>query len=436
MAFEEEDRKAARNFSEAAKAAGVKRIIYLGGLGDDSQKLSPHLKSRQETGALLAADGVPVIEFRASVVIGAGSLSFEMIRALVQKLPVMTTPQWVYVKTQPIAVSDLLEYLVQALKLEKAGLHIVEIGGADVVSYADLMKEYARLRGLKRLIIPIPVLTPRLSSLWLGLVTPLFARVGKKLIDSLRNPTIVTRPDAAAWFDLKPKGVTEAIQEALAEEEKDFTTTRWSDSMAIGDTYQKWGGVRFGTRLVDARKTIVNATLSESFAPIRCIGGERGWYHANWLWQLRGAIDVLCGGVGMRRGRRHPTELRVGDVIDCWRVEQYEADHLLRLSAEMKLPGRAWLEFEVRQDEGTTILYQTALFDPLGLRGLLYWYSVYPLHQIIFEGMLRALSEAGGNLSEPQWLGCYLNKPQAQGTELPRRIQSSSTLADRGKDSR
>ena len=272
-------------------------------------------------------------------------------------------------------------------------------GGADVVSYADLMKEYAEQRGLRRLIIPVPVLTPWLSSLWLGLVTPLFARVGRKLIDSLRHPTIVRDPSAATFFKVDPKGVHDAIAEALRDEEQAFLTTRWSDSMAVGNTYRKWGGVRFGTRLVDARSIRVDASAQQAFKPIQEIGGHNGWYYANALWKVRGFIDELVGGVGLRRGRKHPEQIDVGDVIDWWRVESYEPSRHLKLYAEMKLPGRAWLEFDVEAEDGVTTIHQTAIFDPVGLAGLLYWYAIYPLHLVLFKGMLRRIARKGERLT-------------------------------------
>ncbi|MEM7396364.1 MAG: SDR family oxidoreductase, partial [Verrucomicrobiota bacterium] len=345
------------------------------------------MKSRQDTGRFLASSGVPVIGFRASIVIGAGSLSFEMIRALVQKLPVMTTPKWVYVEAQPIGIGDLLDYLIQALEVHGEGLQVFEVGGTDVVTYADLMQEYAKQRGLTRRIIPLPFLTPRLSSRWLGLVTPLFARVGRKLIDSLKHPTIVRDRSADAVFKVEPRGAAEAIAEALREEEQEFITTRWSDSLSIGNTNRSWGGVSFGTRLVDARSVLVDVPVEKAFTPIRRVGGKTGWYYADFLWRIRGFIDLLVGGVGLRRGRRHPDHIRTGDVIDFWRVECYEPGHLLRLSAEMKVPGRAWLELGVKEEEGKTRIIQTAIFDPVGLGGLLYWYGIYPLHQLVFAGM-------------------------------------------------
>lgn len=390
--FEKLDREGAENFAKAASKAGVKRIVYLGGLGDPEEDLSDHLKSRHETGDMLRCTDVQVIEFRSSIVIGAGSLSFEMIRSLVEKLPVMTTPKWVYVKTQPIAVSDLLKYLLSAIELEVEGNKIFEVASPDIVSYGDLMKEYARQRGLKRYIIPVPVLTPRVSSLWLGLVTPLYARVGRKLIDSLRYSTVVKDHSAEQYFDIKPVGVASAIEEALSEEEKEFYESKWSYSLSSGDTLESWGGVRFGSRLLDSRKERVNVPAKKAFAPIKKIGGKNGWYYGNWLWKLRAFIDLLFGGVGIRRGRRHPTEIAVGDVIDWWRVEDYKEDHYLRLYAEMKVPGRAWLEFKVEERNGGSVIQQIATFDPLGLTGILYWYILYPVHALIFSRMLKKIA--------------------------------------------
>jgi uncharacterized protein YbjT (DUF2867 family) len=390
--FEEEDRQAAQNFGQAARQAGVRRIIYLGGLGDNTGPLSSHLRSRQEVGEVLRESGVQIIEFRASIVMGSGSLSFEMIRALVERLPVMITPRWVAIQAQPIAISDLLDYLLSALGLSFEGHHIFEIGGTDQVSYGEVMHEYARQRGLRRLMLPVPVLTPRLSSLWLGLVTPLYARVGRKLIDSLRHPTIVQDLSALQVFNIQPKGVSEAIAEALRNEEQEIAQTRWSDALSSGGPLQKWGGVRFGTRLVDSRTAQVAVSPAVAFAPIRRIGGHTGWYYGDWLWRLRGFLDLLFGGVGVRRGRRNPDGLQIGDALDWWRVESYEPDRRLRLMAEMKLPGRAWLEFEVEGDAEHSTIRQTAIFDPIGLLGLAYWYLVAPLHQLIFAGMLRGIA--------------------------------------------
>ncbi|MGA7575011.1 MAG: SDR family oxidoreductase [Terriglobales bacterium] len=395
--FEEEDRRAASNFAASARLAGVRRIIYLGGLGAEGQSLSAHLRSRQEVADILRSSGIPTIEFRASIVIGSGSLSFEMIRALVQRLPVMICPRWVAVKAQPIAVEDVIAYLLQALELPVGEAAVFEIGGADQVSYGDIMREYARQCGLRRWMIPVPVLTPRLSSLWLGLVTPIYARVGRKLVDSMRNPTLVRNPSALAVFGIRPKGLKDAIESALHNENLEFAATSWSDALSSAGKTRSWGGIRFGTRLVDSRAQRVSVAPPAAFAPIRRIGGANGWYFAGFLWWLRGFLDLLAGGVGMRRGRRNARTLAVGDALDFWRVEAFDPDHLLNLVAEMKVPGRAWLQFEVEPISGTSnssgsTIRQTAIFDPAGLAGLVYWYALYPIHCWIFAGMLRAIA--------------------------------------------
>lgn len=392
--FEDADREAAMNFGQAAKAAGVERIIYVGGLGRDKEDLSPHLRSRHEVGHVLRESGVGVIELRASVVIGSGSLSFEMIRALVERLPFMVAPKWVSVQAQPIAIDDLLAYLLQAITLPPEQNDIYEIGGADCVSYGDIMREYARQRGLRLFMMPVPFLTPYLSSLWLGLVTPLYARVGRKLITSLIHSTIVHDNRALAAFEVQPIGVQEAVRRALSREDQEFAETRWSDAVSSVGHPRSFGGVRFGTRLVDARTIRVAAPAASCFAPIQAIGGETGWYRYNWLWRLRGFLDLLVGGPGMRRGRPHPFLLKTGDTVDFWRVEEFEPNQRLRLYAEMKLPGRAWLEFEVKADGEETVIYQTAIFDPIGWFGRAYWYGIYPLHHLIFGGMLKAIGRA------------------------------------------
>jgi len=390
--FEEKDRAAAQNFSRAAAAAAVSRIVYLGGLGDDADGLSQHLRSRHEVGEILRSAGVSVIEFRASVVLGSGSLSFEMVRALVERLPVMVTPRWVRVPAQPIAINDVLAYLMGALDLAPSGHRIFEIGGPDRLSYGGLMREYASQRGLRRAMISVPFLTPRLSGLWLGLVTPLYARVGRKLIDGVRHPTVVRDLSALTAFTVRPVGVKEAIAQALRREDRQFAETHWTDSVAGACEPRQWGGVRFGNRLVDARSARVTAPPAWAFGPIQRIGGETGWYYGNWLWRARGALDLLAGGVGMRRGRRHPLELRAGEPLDFWRVEELVPERRLRLEAEMKLPGRAWLVFEVEPEGDGARITQTAMFDPRGLAGLAYWYAVWPLHRLVFAGMLRGLA--------------------------------------------
>jgi uncharacterized protein YbjT (DUF2867 family) len=400
-AFEEEDRRAAKSFADAAREAGVRRIIYLGGLGS-GDKLSRHLASRQEVGRILRDSGVSTIEFRASIIIGSGSLSFEMIRALVDRLPVMITPRWVRILAQPIAIEDVIDYLIAALDIEVDDSAVFEIGGADRVSYADIMLEYARQRGLRRLMVPVPVLTPRLSSLWLGLVTPVYARVGRKLIDSTTHETVVEDDLALRLFDIRPRGIREAIERALSNEDREVAQTRWPDALSSRGPTSTWGGVKFGSRFVDSRVARVPHPPSQAFGPVRRIGGETGWYSANWLWRLRGFLDLLVGGAGMRRGRPDPERLSVGDTVDFWRVEAIEPDRLLRLSAEMKLPGRAWLQFEVEGDESGSTIRQTSIFDPVGLTGLLYWYLLYPLHARVFAGMLRGIVRAAERQRQPE----------------------------------
>ncbi len=390
--FAARDREAAWIFGTAAREAGVRRVIYLGGLGENTGGLSEHLRSRHETGDILRKSGVPVLEFRASIVLGSGSLSFEMVRALVERLPVMICPRWVAVEAQPIAIEDVIAYLAAALDVPAGVERVYEIGGPDRVTYGDLMREYARQRGLKRLLIPVPLLTPRLSSLWLGLVTPLYARVGRKLVDSMRNPTVIRDPAALVAFPFKPQGVGEAIARAIVNEDGAFARTRWSDAVSSSGLTERYGGDRIGTRFIDSRRTVVPVPLPAAFAPIRRIGGDTGWYYGNFLWRLRGFLDLLAGGIGLRRGRPRPDELREGDALDFWRVEAIEPNRLLRLRAEMKVPGRAWLQFEITPAPGGTEIRQTALFDAAGLFGLLYWYALYPLHRAIFGGMLRGIA--------------------------------------------
>ncbi|MCF7825651.1 MAG: SDR family oxidoreductase [Candidatus Marinimicrobia bacterium] len=392
--FEETDRQAAINFGAAARASGVERIIYLGGLGNQDKPLSPHLRSRQEVGDILRESGVPVIEFRASIVLGSGSLSFEMIRSLVERLPIMITPRWVSSPAQPIAIEDLIAYLMEGLDLAIGKSRIYEIGGADQVSYADLMRVYASHRGLRIRMLPVPVLTPLVSSLWLGLITPLYARIGRKLVESIVHSTVVRDKSALQDFQVVPMGVNEAMQQALDHEDHEFAITRWSDSLSSAGDLPTWGGVRFGTRLVDSRTMQIALPPQIVYRTVAAIGGETGWYAYNWLWQIRGFLDMLIGGVGMRRDRPAFRELEVGDTVDFWRVEAIEPDRRLRFIAEMKLPGRAWLEFEVTGDAESSTLRQTAVFDPRGLFGQLYWYGIYPLHQLVFKGMIEGLASA------------------------------------------
>jgi len=390
--FQQRDRKAAMNFAAAAREAGVRRIVYLGGLGR-GENLSLHLASRQEVGEILRLAGVETLEFRASIVIGSGSLSFEMIRALVDRLPVMITPRWVRVRTQPIAIEDLLAYLRAAIDLPPRESTVVEIGGAEATSYGELMIEYAHQRGLRRWMIPVPVLSPRLSSLWLGLVTPLYARVGRQLVESMRHETVIADDSAQELFDLKPMGFKRAIERALRNEDFEFAATRWSDALSSGET-RGFGGETYGSRLVDSRVIEVDCPPAQAFAAVEALGGETGWHTGTNLWRLRGFLDLLVGGPGLRRGRRDPKLLAVGQTVDFWRVEGLERGKLLRLRAEMRLPGRAWLQFEVQDAGGHSIIRQTALFDPLGVAGLAYWYGLFPIHSYVFKELLDGVGRA------------------------------------------
>jgi hypothetical protein len=312
---------------------------------------------------------------------------------------------------QPIAIDDLLSFLCGSLTVPLDGSRVFEIGGADRVSYAEIMRAYARMRGRRLLMIPVPVLTPFLSSLWLGLVTPLYARIGRTLIESIVHSTVVRDTSAATAFGIRPRGMESALREALADEEREIASTRWSSALSSGAGIRTWAGVRFGSRLVDSRTIRVDVPVPAAFTPIRRIGGRTGWYAWNVLWRLRGALDLLAGGVGLRRGRPLEDDLRVGDPLDFWRVEAYEPDHLLRLTAEMRLPGRAWLEFEVTGEQTGSTIRQTAVFDPIGPAGLLYWYAVYPLHMLVFRGMLRGIAARAGqargqqNIREPRRSG-------------------------------
>jgi uncharacterized protein YbjT (DUF2867 family) len=391
--FEDADREGACNFVQAAERAGVKRIIYLGGLGDPSEELSPHLRSRHEVGEILRSTKVAVLELRASIVLGAGSLSFEMIRALVDRLPVMITPRWVEVEAQPIGIDDLLSYLMEAITVPLPESRVFEIGGPDRLSYGQLMKEYAAIKGLRRFMIRVPVLTPRLSSLWLGLVTPLYARIGKKLIESIVHPTVVQDQSALEAFKVRPLTIKEAVTRGIEEEQRQAAQTRWSDAVSSGGESKEWTGVSFGKRLQYCRCVSVRTDPTRAFRPIQKIGGTEGWYACNWLWALRGFLDILIGGVGVRRGRTHPVNIGVGDTLDFWRVEAFEQDKRLLLRAEMKLPGKAWLEFIVEESEEGCIIRQTASFDPVGWMGTAYWYLVSPLHGIVFSGMLCSIAD-------------------------------------------
>lgn len=387
--FESHERESARNFANAAAAAGVKRILYLGGLahGDD---LSPHMRSRARTGDILRQGTVPLVEFRASIILGSGSASFEVIRALVERLPVMITPRWVSQAAQPIAIEDVIEYLVQGIRHPCEGHQIVEIGGADVTSYAGLMREFSRQRGLRRWILRVPFLSLTLSSRWLTLITPVYASIGRFLIESVRHPSVVRDPEPARSFDVRPMGTDRAIARALSNEDRLAAETRWSDAGSSAE----FGAVPGHDTLKDARSVFVPLDSDRAFAPIRRIGGQTGWYFGNSLWRIRGLIDLMTGGVGMRRGRPDAETPLPGTTLDFWRVQVYDPARRLRLLAEMRVPGRAWLEFEAKPVQGGTVLSQTATFEPSGLLGLLYWHMLWPVHAVMFRMMLRRIANA------------------------------------------
>jgi len=390
--FREQDRKMARDFGEVARQARVRRIVYLGGLGDPVELHSKHLISRQEVGRNLGRAGVPVVEFRAAVIVGSGSASFEMIRHLTDRLPLMVAPRWVETRCQPIGIRSVLDYLEQALDHPEAR-GIYEIGGTDILTYREMMLGYARAKGLHRLILPVPMPKRNFSSRVIDLLTPIPHRIAAALLESLRTEVVVRDDRALRTFSVRPTTYAEALHRALGRIAADDVETTWASSLAstvqkdpVGRQLDNQEGL-----LVERHWRKVQASPERVMEVICALGGERGWPAGNALWQLRGAIDRAMGGVGMRRGRRHPKDLRVGDPLDFWRVESFEPGRILRLRAEMKLPGRAWLQFEVRPEGRRTHLEQTAFFEPHGLSGNLYWYSLLQLHRFIFPGLIRAI---------------------------------------------
>ncbi len=413
--FAARDREAAAGFAEAAARASVQQIVYLGGLGEDEGALSEHLRSRHEVGEALAEGTVPVTELRAAVIIGSGSASFEMLRRLTETLPVMVTPRWVHTKCQPTAIGDVLAYLVGVLGLEQAQGRVLEVGGPDVVTYADMMRLYAEVAGLrKRVLIPVPLLTPRLSSHWIGLVTPLPSGLARPLVESLRNEVIVRDHTLEVLVPRQRIHLRRAIELALERTRALEVTTSWASAELAGrapsdpmPTDPHWSG---GLILDDTQTVHTDRPVHEVFRSVTGIGGQRGWYLLDPLWSLRGLADRLIGGPGMRRGRRHPDDLRVGDPVDFFRVEALVPDTMLRLRAEMKVPGEAWLEWTMEPDDGDgeegtsassteashqmgTRLVQKARFQPRGVPGRLYWWAMLPFHHFIFRGMAKRLAD-------------------------------------------
>lgn len=402
-AFEAQDRATAQTFAAAAQEAGVGRLVYLGGLYPDALALSPHLRSRAEVERILLGCGVPTVALRAAVILGSGSASFEMLRHLTERLPAMVTPRWVRSRLQPIAIRDVLRYLVACAELP-AGLNRgFDIGGPDVLTYRDMMRGYARLAGLpRRLIVPVPVLSPFLSSLWVGLVTPVPGSLARPLVLSLRYEVVCREHDIAEYVPDPPEGLLgfgQAVELALRRVKGGDVATRWSSASVPGapsdalPTDPHWAG---GSLYVDERSRPVAASPKELWQVIEGIGGERGWYSFPLAWRVRGLLDRLAGGVGLRRGRRHPDRLYVGETLDFWRVEERQPGRLLRLRAEMRLPGLAWLELGVQEaSSGGTVTYtQRALFHPRGLGGHLYWWSVAPFHGVVFGRMARNIGRA------------------------------------------
>lgn len=398
--FAERDVVAARGFATAAARAGVSRIVYLGGLGDDTAGLSRHLASRHEVGAELARHGVAVTEFRAAIVIGSGSASFEILRQMTERLPVMITPRWVSTRCQPIGIGDVIAYLTAALDHpETTG--VVEIGGPDVMSYGQMMLRYAALRGLRRLMIPVPVLTPTLSSYWVDLISPVPANIARPLIEGLRNEVVVRDPAPARAFGVTPASYDEALRLAMRRSGDGELESTWFDAHSVRKPEPLPAVESREGMIIDRRMRLVRASPDELFAEVERVGGASGWPYANLLWRVRGLGDRIVGGVGMRLGRRDPERLRAGDALDFWRVEEVRRPGLLRLRAEMKLPGRAWLQYEVEPAKGGSRLLQTAFFEPKGLPGLAYWYLLYPAHAVIFRGMMRALAGRFGYAPRP-----------------------------------
>ena len=393
--FREQDGRMARAFGEAALQAGVRRIIYLGGLGDPGALHSKHLISRQEVGTNLARAGVAVVEFRAAVIVGSGSVSFEMIRHLTDRLPMMFAPRWVETRCQPIGIRSVLDYLVEVLEHPEA-TGIYEIGGSDILTYRKMILGYAKAKGLHRFILPIYMPQQAFSSRLIDLLTPIPHRIAAPLVESLRTEVVVRDDRALRTFSVRPTSYAEALDRALGRIAADDVETTWSSSLASTAGKHPPMGRQLDNQeglLVERHWRKVAASPERILEIVCTLGGTEGWPAGNALWQFRGAIDRLFGGVGMRRGRRHPRDLRVGDPVDFWRVETFVPGRILRLRAEMKLPGRAWLQFEVRPDGRKTHLEQTAFFEPHGLLGNLYWYGAMPLHRFLFPGLIEAIQQ-------------------------------------------
>jgi uncharacterized protein YbjT (DUF2867 family) len=391
----EHDLQMARNFIAAADRQGVQRIIYLGELVDPAAQLSPYLRSRHETGHLLRQSRIPVTEFRAGMIIGSGSALFEMIRYLTEREPVLVCPAWFYSMAQPISIRDVLQYLVEALRCPESASLTLEIGGPQRLTYAQMLLEYAAERGLRRSLIRTPFYLPRLSAYWVHMVTPIHWRTVLPLIEGLRANLIVHDDEARRLFPaIQPLDFRQAVHQALGRVLSDVVETSWSDALvnSAGDSRPYEFAVDEGM-MIERRSAVVDAPAAAVFRAYAGIGGQRGWLFMDWAWAMRGWMDKAIGGVGIRRGRRHPDDIRSGESLDFWRVEAVERDHLMRLRAEMKVPGKAWLQFEsTTLPHGQTLLVQTAYYAPRGLFGFLYWYAMWPFHAFLFDGLIQRIS--------------------------------------------
>ena len=402
--FNHADIEAAENFSQVAQAEKLNKIIYLGGLAEGSDHLSEHLLSRQKTGEILRNSDIDITEFRSGVIVGSGSLSFEIIRNLTERLPIMICPKWVYTKTQPISIENVLEYLIHSVSTDTPKNSIFEIGGDNVLSYGDMIRRYALIRGLSRLLIPVPVLTPKLSSYWIHWTTPVSAKMTRPLVEGLKNESIVHDKKAQQYFpQISLINYDDAVKLALSNLDDQDIETSWSDSLSSSNgqddpiesislqndnivDYNEISGM-----LQDKKIITIEKSSASIFTFLSTLGGETGWLYGNLLWKIRGYIDLFFGGVGLRRGRRDPMVLNQGDALDFWRIENIIENKLIRLKAEMKVPGKAWLQYDIVENKNNCKLTQTAFFAPKGLLGLLYWYSLFPIHIFIFKGMIKAI---------------------------------------------
>ncbi|HMB23234.1 MAG TPA: DUF2867 domain-containing protein [Anaerolineales bacterium] len=388
------DLEFARNFAEAADEADIERIIYLGELVDPTMNLSPYLRARHETGYTLRYSRVPVTEFRAGMIVGSGSALFEMIRYLTEREPVLVCPAWFFSQAQPIAIRDVLAYLIEALRTPASTGRLIEIGGPSRLTYADMLLGYARERRLKRVLIRTPFYAPRLSAYWVHMVTPIHWRVVLPLIEGLRARLIVRDAAAKKLFpQIKPLDFQTAVHLALGRIQRDNVETSWADALVTvaGDVKPYKLEVDEGM-FIETRQRLLDLSAQDVFRSYMGIGGERGWLYMDWAWGMRGWLDKAVGGVGLRRGRRHPDEIRAGEALDFWRVEDVEKDRLLRLRAEMKLPGKGWIQFESQPQDGKTLLTITAYFAPYGFFGFLYWYAMWPFHKFIFDGLANQVA--------------------------------------------